>query len=89
MEGHLGPGTSTSPTRTEIHEFSDREYYDMITSQSEAQELLEEHMKEQGGVSVRPSEKQFLVVLRGKGRRSKKPYFLFCRCECNGIFVEQ
>ena len=46
MEGHLGPASSTSPTRTEIHEFSDRPYFDAITQESEAQESMEENEDE-------------------------------------------
>ncbi|OLP88807.1 hypothetical protein AK812_SmicGene29787 [Symbiodinium microadriaticum] len=46
MEGHLGPATSTSPTRTEIHEFSDRAYFDARTEEEEAQEQMEENENE-------------------------------------------
>ena len=46
MEGHLGPARSTSPTRTEIHEFSDRAYTDAIMEESEAQESMEENENE-------------------------------------------
>ena len=46
MEGHLGPATSTSPTRTEIHEFSDRAYTDAMMEKSEAQEMMEENENE-------------------------------------------
>ena len=46
MEGHLGPATSTSPTRTEIHEFSDRAYFDAMTQEEEAQEMMEENENE-------------------------------------------
>ncbi|CAE7255113.1 unnamed protein product, partial [Symbiodinium sp. KB8] len=46
MEGHFGPASSTSPTRTEIHEFSDRAYFDMMTQEGEAQEGMEENENE-------------------------------------------
>ena len=48
-EDHLGARTSassTSPTRTEIHEFSDREYFDLRTREEEEQELFEENPDE-------------------------------------------
>ena len=40
MEGHLGP------SRSEIDEFSDRAYFDMMTQEHEAQEAMEENENE-------------------------------------------
>ena len=89
MEGHLGPATATSPTRTEINEFSDWEYYDKMMQDSEAQEQMEENENEyytQSYISPEEAGEQFLLLLLMHMRSCQlscgPAHMHSCHCTC-------